>query len=139
MFSYWGRRGAMAQFALELGRAAVADPDISAILSISRQNENFAAYTEFGPALCTVDTFRSDIGAVAQAWRIPLLRRLLLERIEQDKVEAVIELMPHAWTRFALGDIRRRGVRYATIVHDAEPHRGDWTAVLNRWCVVLLI
>lgn len=134
MFTYWGRRGAMAQFALDLGRAALASQEVSALLSISRQNENFDAYTELGPALCPVDTFRSNIGAVVHACRIPRLRRLILEQIKQHKVKAVIELMPHAWSRFAIGaDLRRLGVRYATIIHDAEPHPGDWTAALNWW------
>ena len=45
MFLYWGRRG-LTQFALEVGRAAVADPGLQASLSVSRQNENFAAFNE---------------------------------------------------------------------------------------------
>ena len=51
MFLYWGRRGALTSFTLGVGRAALADPAIAATISVSRQNENFGAYKEFGTAL----------------------------------------------------------------------------------------
>ena len=66
MFLYWGRRG-LTQFALEVGRAAITAPDISASLSVSRQNEDFRAFGELGPALFPIDTFESNVGAVLQA------------------------------------------------------------------------
>ena len=61
MFSYWGRRG-LTQFALELARTALVTPGIAASISISRQNECFHAFTEFGAALFPVDTFASNSG-----------------------------------------------------------------------------
>ena len=73
MFSYWGRRG-LTQFALELARTALVTPGIAASISISRQNECFHAFTEFGAALFPVDTFASNSGMLLAAWRIPLLR-----------------------------------------------------------------
>jgi glycosyltransferase involved in cell wall biosynthesis len=133
MFTYWGRRGPLSQFALELGRTALAEPGLSAVLSISRQNDNFESFRIFGPALFPVNTFRTNVGAVAEAWRIPFLRRAILRRIRQDKIQAVVELMPHIWTRFVNGEFRRGGVRYVTVIHDADPHPGDRTGVLNNW------
>jgi glycosyltransferase involved in cell wall biosynthesis len=133
MFTYWGRRGPLSQFALELGRTAQAEPGIRAVLSISRQNENFDAFRVLGPALFPVNTFQTNIGAVTQAWRIPFLRRELLRRIRRDKIKAIIELMPHVWTRLVSREFRRLGVRYVTVVHDADPHPGDRTGVLNGW------
>ena len=66
MFLYWGRRGALSQFALEVGRAAVGDERLSATVSFSRQNESFESCRDFGPALFPVDTFQTNAGAVLQ-------------------------------------------------------------------------
>ena len=49
-------------------------PCIAASISISRQNECFHAFTEFGAALFPVDTFASSSCMLLAAWRIPLLR-----------------------------------------------------------------
>src|SRR5215831_10152013 len=133
MFIYWGRQGALAQFALDLGRTALVDPNLSAVLSISRQNEIFDAYRVLGSTLLPVNTFRTSIGALTQAWRIPLLRKFVLRRIQNDGIQAVVELMPHVWTPFICQGYRRVGARYVTIVHDAEAHWGDRTALLNKW------
>jgi glycosyltransferase involved in cell wall biosynthesis len=133
MFLYWGRRGALTQFALQLGQTAAADPSLSAVLSVSRQNESFDSFGILGSALFPVDTFRTNIGAITQAWRIPVLRQALAERVRRDGVQAVIELMPHVWTRFVITPVRQKGARYVTIIHDADPHPGDATAVLNDW------
>ena len=124
MFLYWGRRG-LTQFALEAGRAAVAAPHIAATLSVSRQNEDFAAFAEFGDALVPIDTFINNLGAFAQSWRIPLLRRKLAERLRRDRVEAVIELMPHVWSWSVGPAIRAAGARHVLVVHDADAHPGD--------------
>jgi glycosyltransferase involved in cell wall biosynthesis len=103
------------------------------LLSISRQNESFEAFREFGSALLPADTFETELGAVLQAWRIPLLRRSLRTRLRQNKVQAVIELMPHVWSRLVAPVFREAGARYAQVVHDAEPHPGDRTSTVNRW------
>jgi len=131
MFVYWGRRGALPQFTLELGRIAQADPLIEATISISRQNEAFTHYEAFGPALFAVDTFMTDSGALHRAGRIPLLRRRLSQRLRQDRTQVVIELMPHVWSSFVMPVVRNAGVRYCTIVHDADAHPGDHTSLVN--------
>jgi glycosyltransferase involved in cell wall biosynthesis len=124
MFIYWGRRG-LTQFTLELARTALAERDLAATVSVSRQNENFSAFAELGPALFPVDTFRTNIGALTQAWRIPLLRQRLARRLKQDGTEAVIDLMPHVWSSFVAPAIRAAGARYVVIIHDAHVHPGD--------------
>src|SRR5262245_2036667 len=109
MFVYWGRRGALTQFTLELGRAALADPHIAATISVSRQNEAFASYQQFGPALFAVDTFASNTGALLLGWRIALLRRQLYQRVLRDRARAVVELMPHVWSPFVIPAARSAG------------------------------
>lgn len=133
MFLYWGRRGALSQFTLELGRAAMAEPNLQATISVSRQNESFDAFREFGDALSPVSTFSSNIGALTGAWRVPLLRRQLVERLKRDRTQAVIALMPHVWTPLVVPAIRRAGVRYVTMIHDADGHVGDPTSLVHGW------
>ena len=124
MLVYWGRRG-LSRFVIEAARAALANREIDATVSVSRQNESFAAFTEFGSKLVPVDTFSTDLGALGQAWRIPLLRRHIAREIRLRRVEAVIDFMPHVWSSFVFPAIRSDGVRYAPIIHDAETHPGD--------------
>jgi glycosyltransferase involved in cell wall biosynthesis len=133
MFLYWGRRGALAQFTLEVGRAAVADDGISPTICISRQNENFERYRDFGPSLFPIDTFQTGSGALLQSWRIPLLRRQLYERIMKDRIQAVIELMPHAWSPLVMQVVRAAGAQYCTIIHDANAHQGDHTGWVKKF------
>ena len=134
MFLYLGRRG-LTQFALEVARAAMADPTMSATISISRQNEDFDAFAEFGDALFPIVTFPTNLGAMTQAWRLPLIRQRFAARIKQDRTQVVIELMPHVWSSVLAPSIRAAGARYVTIVHDADVHPGDYR---TSWVKMLL-
>ena len=133
MFLYWGRRGAMSHFTLELGRVVLNAPDLTAVISVSRQNEMFPAYLEFGDALLPVDTFTSNLGAIADVWRLVALRRRLAARLRADKVQAVIQLMPHVWTPLVASVIRKAGARLVQVIHDADGHLGDPTSMVHDW------
>jgi glycosyltransferase involved in cell wall biosynthesis len=135
MFVYWGRRGALTQFTLEVGRAALANQQLAATISVSRQNEAFASYQEFGPALFAVDTFAKNSGAVLLGWRIAILRRRLYQRLLDDGAKAVVELMPHVWSPFVMPAAKAARARYVTIVHDAVSHSGDHRSQAVRWAV----
>lgn len=136
MFTYWGRRGALTQFALEAGRVALADPQIKPTISVSRQNEGFGTFAEFGSALFPVETFATHVGALLCSGRIASLRRRLGDRLSHDRTDLVIELMPHVWSPLIMPKVRLAGARYCTVVHDARAHPGDRTgwvkAVLDR-------
>jgi glycosyltransferase involved in cell wall biosynthesis len=41
--------------------------------------------------------------------------------------------MPHVWTPLFGREIRRRGIRYITIIHDALKHPGDRTGRITGW------
>jgi glycosyltransferase involved in cell wall biosynthesis len=128
MFLYWGRRGAMVRFTIELARAAVAVPGLTPFVSVSRQNEAFDAFVEFGAAVFPVDTFDTNVGAVTRGWRLPGIRRRLARQIRQQRIDAVVNLMPHVWTPFVASAIRDAGAQYICVVHDADAHPGDRTA-----------
>jgi glycosyltransferase involved in cell wall biosynthesis len=127
MFTYWGRRGAMTQFAMELVQAAMAEPSVSPTLSVSRQNESYTGFAALGASLFPIDTFETGAGALLNAWRIPELRRRLFHKIRQERIEAVVELMPHLWSPAVMPVVRAAGARYCTIAHDAQAHPGDRT------------
>ncbi len=128
MFLYWGRRG-LTQFALEAARAARSDPRMIATISVSRQNEDFRAFAEFDADLFPVDTFWTNSGVVGQAWRIPVLRQRLYQRLQQDRTQVVVDLLPHVWSPFIAPVIRAAGVRYVVLIHDADAHPGDHRTV----------
>jgi glycosyltransferase involved in cell wall biosynthesis len=131
MFVYWGRRG-LTELTHAIAETALADPRYRTTISVSRQNDNFATFETFGPALFAVDTFASNIGALTEAWRIRHLRRQLVERLRADRTDAVIELMPHVWSSLVMPAAQAAGTRYISIVHDANPHPGDYrTRVVN--------
>ena len=127
MFLYWGRRGAMPLFTLQLGRAACRIPNLEATICVSRQNAMFSDYSTLGNALLPVDTFTTHAGAFAQSWRLPGIRRTIAAYIARNKVDAVVDLMPHVWSPFIASAIQARGARYIAVVHDADAHPGDRT------------
>jgi len=132
MFTYWGRRGALSQIALEVGRTALVSERLAATISVSRQNDNFAAFEQLGGALFPIDTFRSNAGALLQSWRIPLLRRALYARVCRERIQAVIELMPHVWSSWVMPAARLAGATYCTVIHDADRHPGDPTGLVKE-------
>lgn len=133
MFSYWGRRGALSQFTIEAARAALSAPELAPTISVSRQNESFAAFEDFGNALYPVQTFRATAGAALSAWRIPHLRSELVSRMRADGTDTVIELMPHVWSPLVMPAVKAAGLRYVTIIHDAQGHPGDRSGLVNDW------
>jgi glycosyltransferase involved in cell wall biosynthesis len=130
MFMYWGRRG-LSRFVRDLAHATIADPKGGATVSLSRQNEEAMSFGQLGPRLFLIDTFTASHGAITQAWRIPLLRRDLVVQLKKDRTDAVIDLMPHVWSPFVVSAIQGAGVRYICVVHDADDHPGDRSAVVT--------
>ena len=131
-FVYWGRRG-LSRFALDVARAALADESMSASISVSRQNESFAAFAELGDAVFPIDTFSTNAGALLQAWRIPRGRERFLQHIAKHRTEVVIELMPHFWSSLIAPAVKATGVGYAALIHDAAPHPGDYRSAFAQW------
>jgi glycosyltransferase involved in cell wall biosynthesis len=128
MFMYWGRRG-LSRFVRDLADEALADPHGEASVSLSRQNEEARRFEYLGPRLFLVNTFAGSHGAITQAWRVPMLRREFAAHLKRERIDAVIDLMPHVWSPFVVSAIQRAGVRYICVVHDAAGHPGDRSAV----------
>ena len=60
-------------------------------------------------------------------------RRQLMNYLDVHAPQVVVTLMPHLWTPLLGRDIRRRGIPYFTVIHDALRHPGDQTGRITRW------
>jgi glycosyltransferase involved in cell wall biosynthesis len=129
MFIYLGRRGAVSQLALELARAAPAQ----AVLAISRQNELHEQIAAAGAPVIAVDTFNAGAGALLAFARVLTIRRRLVAALRDYGIDTAVVLLSHVWTPLIGPALRRAGARYVVIVHDALPHAGDRTALVDRW------
>jgi glycosyltransferase involved in cell wall biosynthesis len=132
-FLYWGRRGALPRFTLDLAQAALGRPDLDLHVSISYQNELFADHLWLGDRLLPIDTFRSAAGVV---WTAPAVRRRVRDirrRLQQREVGVAVVLMLHLWTPLLAPRLRRAGIAYIPVVHDAAAHAGDRTGIANWW------
>ncbi len=129
LFIYWGRRGSISEFLLELSK--IADDDT--LFSVSRQNELFDPIRRGGAHILPVDTFERGFGAISNLFRLRKIRRELLAAIAKYRIDRVVVLMSHVWTPLLADSIRCTGARYIVMVHDASNHPGDATALVNRW------
>ena len=129
----WSRRGAMPRFMLDLAATAMAEPGVDALVSVSTSNELFEQFAPFQRLLVPVDTFRNNLGAFTQAWRIPSLRRQIARAMMAHRTQAVVTMMPHVWTPLVAPVVKRMGASYAVIVHDARGHPDDPTGLVHDW------
>jgi glycosyltransferase involved in cell wall biosynthesis len=130
MFMYWGRCG-LSRFVRDLMAATDDTPCAEAILSLSRQNDEFASFIHLGARLFPVETFAAGHAAITEVWRIPRLRRELAARLKWGRTDVVIDLMPHVWSPFVIPAIKSAGARYICVLHDAIGHPGDRSGLLT--------
>lgn len=132
LFLYLGRRGALGRFALELIQAAHEMPDLRSTIALSAMNESISEFAWLGKSLLTLNMFNTAVSpAIVRTFFAS--RRRLLRQIRDDKVSAVVTLMPHIWTPLLVHPIQSLGVKYVTIVHDAVGHPGDLTGLVVPW------
>jgi glycosyltransferase involved in cell wall biosynthesis len=133
-FLYLGRRG-LGRFTLELARNMAELRHVRATFCVSRQSDTFGELSRLGCHLLPVDTFEGAGGALARGYRVRTLYRNLLGELTRQRSAAVVTLMPHIWTPLFAPLIREHGFRYLTVIHDAHPHPGDPTSLLNGWAL----
>ncbi|MFA5950229.1 MAG: glycosyltransferase family 4 protein [Hyphomicrobium sp.] len=132
MFMYWGRRGALTRFSLDLANEVVGKLN-GVTISVSRDSSSFDEFARLGRHVFPVSTFTTNLGAVLNAWTIPRLCSDLRRRLIEDQTRAVVDLMPHVWSPIIAPVVRSTGARYVPIIHDADPHPGDRTTAVKRW------
>ncbi len=131
-FLYLGRRGALGRFTLELAEAAAQNSRIKAHFIVSSSNEIIGDLRAHSGSVLEVPTFESAT-PLALAKGFLAAKRSLIGHLERVRPTAVVALMPHVWTPLLSAAIKRRGIDYATIIHDGGPHPGDRTALTTRW------
>lgn len=133
---YWGRRGAGGQITLTLAEALAAQPGVSVALSLSAQAELRPEIEALGLPTELVDTYRGPAGFIVGTLRVPFLARRLVAQAREFRADVVVSVMTHLWTPLVAPALRRAGIAFVPIVHDAEPHAGDpallWDLRLER-------
>ena len=122
---YWGRRGGGEQQTLALARALARRSDVAVALSLSAQSDLIGEISGLGLPVDAVDTYRSAAGFAAGFLRVPWLARRLRRQAQAFRADAVVSVMTHLWTPLVAPALRRAGLRYVPMVHDADPHPGD--------------
>lgn len=123
----------MSRLTLEAARAALVMDDPNLIFSISTTNELYPEFRSLGNLIFPIDTFRTGPDALLKTLRILQVRRKLINWLTEQDVESVVVLMPHVWTPLIADAIKRQGIHYAVVVHDAKPHPGDPTGLVTSW------
>jgi glycosyltransferase involved in cell wall biosynthesis len=132
LFMYLGRRGSLGRYTLELAQAVRSMPEISATFAVSAQNEVTKDIELVASELLQLHTF-DRAASLSVALNFFFGRRQLIGYIEREKPSAVINLMPHVWTPLLRHAVRRCGIPFVTVIHDAHGHPGDHTNCLTRW------
>ena len=119
----WGRRGAGPRFAVELAAALGAVSGVTPFLSLSRQAE----IMQGGLAQCDmpVDTYRGLLGWAARLASAPLAALPLARQLRALRLDAALCAMPGPLDLLMAAALRRAGVPYAVVVHDADLHPGE--------------
>ena len=119
----WGRRGAGPRFAMELAGALHGVPGVTPLLSLSRQAE----IMQDGTLSCAmpVDTYRSLAGWALRLLSAPVLVPRLARQIAACRPDAALCAMPGPLDLVMAAALRRLGVPFAVVVHDADLHPGE--------------
>ena len=120
----WGRRGAGPRYAAELAATLRDPPGHDSVLSLSAQAELLR-----GPAPPRCDlpfsTYSGLAGLLLRLPAAPFLVGPLAERIRALAPDVAICGMPAALDLVMAAALRRAGVPFLVVVHDADAHPGD--------------
>ncbi len=119
----WGRRGAGPRVAIEMAAGLDALPDCDAMLSLSTGAEILGRHAVPGALL--VPTYRNLLGYLVRLLGAPFRRRTLDRRVAALRPDVAICAMPGPLDLEMAAALRRLGVPFLVVVHDADRHPGD--------------
>jgi glycosyltransferase involved in cell wall biosynthesis len=120
----WGRFGAGPRIAVLLTEGLRALPDVQVMLSLSQQAEILRGTA---PPACDlpVATYQGLMGFALRALAAPLAVRALTMRLRSLKPDLAICALPGPLDLVMATALRRMGVPFVVVIHDADPHPGD--------------
>jgi len=120
----WGRRGAGPRFAAELVRNFAGVPQTEPLLSLSAGAEILGTAAP-PPCDLAFPTYDGIAGFAARALRAPVLVPRLAAWLRDNRVDVALCAMPAPLDLLMAMALRRAGVPFAVVVHDADLHPGD--------------
>jgi glycosyltransferase involved in cell wall biosynthesis len=124
---HWGRRGGGPLVTLGLARAFASLPDVRTHLSLSRQSDLFSETTSLGLPGHHVSTYTSQLGFATGLIRLPFLLPGFFSFLRAKGITDVICPMTHLWNAATLPALKRAGISYTLMIHDATLHPGEDT------------
>lgn len=131
-FMFLGRKGSFGQFVSQFVDAAMAFGGLDPSFVVAQSGPLANRFRDPPGRDLQLVTYR-DRPCPDLLVNLPAARKSLVRYLAERQPEAVVTLMPHVWTPLLAPAIRRLGIAYVTIVHDAAPHPGDPTAFLTPW------
>jgi glycosyltransferase involved in cell wall biosynthesis len=121
---HWGRRGAGPLYAAALAQGLERLSGVDASLSLSSQAEIMHGAD---PPRCDfpVATYKGRLGAIWRLLMVPFDVGSVAERLRPWKLDLAICAMPAALDLLMAAALRRLGVPYIVVMHDADVHPGD--------------
>ncbi len=120
----WGRRGAGPRFALELAGGLRHVENVVSMLSLSRQSELMEQVAPPQVELAYA-TYTGLQGFMTRILTMPLLLPGLIKRLQALRPDIAICAMPAPLDLLMSAALRRLGVPYWVVIHDADSHPGD--------------
>ncbi len=120
----WGRRGAGPRYAVELARSFGQVPGTTSLLSLAAGAEILRS-AEPPPCALAFPTYAGVVGFALRAMRAPLLLPRLVAWLRAQRVDVALCAMPAPLDLVMAAALRRAGVPFAVVVHDADSHPGD--------------
>ena len=127
----WGRRGAGPRYAAELARSFGQMPGTTSLLSLAAGAELLRS-AEPPPCDLSFPTYAGVAGFALRALRAPLIVPRLVRWLRQERVDVALCAMPAALDLVMAAALRRTGVPFAVVVHDADSHPGDGFPIQMR-------
>jgi glycosyltransferase involved in cell wall biosynthesis len=131
LFLYLGRRGALCQFTLQLA-AASRFLQVQTGFLISTGNTSAPKMLGQYRSVAAIKTF-DPMQPWSAVQNLRTARGCLRALVEQRRPTVVVNLLAHIWSPILACDLRRFGIPFVTVVHDAVGHPGDRSGFLARW------
>lgn len=129
---YWGYRGGGSKLAMLLTqKLKSAHRPVEIILSLAEQNADIEMFRKTGVPITTID--RPNLSTLwRKAWSLPFKLEKHANTLASFKPDAVVITMnsPFAWP--FIRALKNRGIKVLYVVHDAEPHPGDYARLWQR-------